>query len=83
MDTWERCKRTAELYDDTSGIALAMTMVLVRRNSADNEVSNAAWWQSICYGSRRDQLSFPLHFPGPYLPAVDFTVPNEYFTRVA
>jgi hypothetical protein len=86
MDSEENVARALELYGplDTQRMkTLAMTMVLVRRNTRENAQRNAAWWQSICYSSMRDQLTFPLYFPGPYWPTVDFTQPNEFFTRIA
>lgn len=81
MDSETNIARALSLYG-AADPWLAMTMVLVRRNTTENAIRNAAWWQSICYSSRRDQLTFPLHFPGPYWTTVDFTQPNEYFTRI-
>ena len=84
MSTTQELTRLLPLYRRSlASTPLAMTMVLVRRNTSDISARNAAWWQSICLSSRRDQLSFPLHFPGPSWPTVDFTEPNEYFTRGA
>lgn len=85
FDTEERVRRTAMLWYKRGKLpnGQAMTMVLVRGNTPQNAARNAAWWQDICYGSRRDQLSFGLHYPGPYWDTVDFTKPNKYFTRVA
>ena len=60
---------------------LAMTMVLVRKNTPLNAERNQAWWSLQCASSFRDQLTFPLCFPPPYWPTVDFTQPNQYFTR--
>jgi hypothetical protein len=73
------------LYDLAKPMnALAMTMVLVRKNTTLNRLRSAQWWESMCYSSFRDQLTFPIHFPGSgYWPTVDFTQPNKYFTRVA
>lgn len=81
MDGETNIARALSLYG-AEDHELAMTMVLVRGATLGNAHRNAAWWQSICFSSRRDQLTFPLHFTGPYWPSVDFTQPNEYFTRI-
>jgi hypothetical protein len=60
---------------------LAMTMVLVRQNTAPNAARNQTWWSLQCASSFRDQLTFPLCFSPPYWPTIDFTQPNQYFTR--
>ena len=61
----------------------AMTMVVVRRNNkATQEASWKLWTAMFDTGCYRDQLLFPKFFPGPYWPAVDFTQPNEFFTRI-
>lgn len=86
FDTERRVNRTLRRWlelDYEDYPEQAMTMVLVRRNLVQTQQRNEGWWMDICYGSRRDQLSFGLHFPGPYWETVDFTKPNKYFTRVA
>ena len=72
----------------TTGSPLAMTMVVVRKNVPLVADFNRRWWEEICFGSVRDQLSFPLvnarpAFQFPLLPTVDFTQPNHYFTRIS
>ena len=85
FDTNKRVQKTLQKWveHDPDTADQAMTMILVRRNTIVNAQRDAGWWQDICYGSRRDQLSFGLHYPGPYWDTVDFTKPNKYFTRVA
>lgn len=88
MDNAEAIDRAVDRYRWRFGIkphyGLAMTMMLIRKNSQSVISRNTHWWQEICYGSVRDQISFPTVFdPSMYMPTVDFTQPNEYFTRIA
>jgi hypothetical protein len=77
-----------ELYtsEERRQLPVAMTMVLVRRNHHLTIDASNHWWNLItktdCY---RDQMTFPRAFLplGPYWETVDFTQPNEYFTRVS
>ena len=88
FDTLPNVNRALFWHDKLKEISkiqlpVAMTMLLVRKNCYHTNIANANWWQAMCYSSFRDQLTFPLFFPGPYWPTVDFTQPNEYFARVA
>ena len=66
-------------------LPVAMTMVLVRRTCPEMLAASSEWWELMqttkCY---RDQMTFPRAFAhlGSYWPAVDFTKPNEFFTRI-
>lgn len=87
MDSLDSIDRATDRYRWRLGIpenyGLAMTMLLIRKNTPEVTARNQAWWQEICYGSIRDQISFPTVFdPSMYMPTVDFTKPNEFFTRV-
>jgi hypothetical protein len=84
-DNPTRLTRTIQRYSQSfSGSHyLSQNFLFVRRNSLANEVRNARWWQEICWGSRRDQLSLELFYPGPYWPTFDFTKPNEFLTRIS
>ena len=87
MDSDEAIDRATDRYRSVLGIpedyGLAICGVLIRKNSPETIARNQTWWQEICYGSIRDQISFPTVFdPSMYMPAVDFTKPNEFFTRV-
>lgn len=87
-DTEHNVHKALSLYTDAeiNRGPMAMTMVLVRKNHACLS-DNAAWWQAMCYSSFRDQLTFPWAFPTTtwfeLWPTVDFTKPNEFFTRVS
>jgi hypothetical protein len=81
FDKPERVAKTANRVNQHK--PLAQNMVLVRKNTLVNAERNLRWWTEICLGSWRDQLSFSEFFPGPYWPTVDFTQPNEFFTRVS
>ena len=62
---------------------LGATMLLVRRNDPEINALNAKWFQEICNGSIRDQISFPYVFGfADYWPAEPVDQPNEWFTRV-
>ena len=84
-DNPERLRRTMDRYaaEQIKSIHLSMDFIFVRQNNWWNGYRNAKWWMEICYGSRRDQLSLEMFYPGPYWPTVDFTKPNEFFTRVS
>lgn len=38
--------------------------VLVRKNCKEVEEANSYWWEMVCVGSKRDQISFPIAFDG-------------------
>lgn len=80
-----RLHRTLRRYKDKNikSEHLSMDFIFVRKNTKQNEQRNNAWWMEICWGSRRDQLSLEMFYPGPYWPTVDFTKPNEFFTRIS
>jgi hypothetical protein len=86
MDSDEAIDRATDRYRSVLGIpenyGLAIGGVLIRKNSPEVAAKNRAWWQEICYGSIRDQISLPtVVHPSTYMPAVDFVAANEYFTR--
>ena len=87
MDDAAAIDRAVERYSAYFGVprhdGLAMTMMLIRKNTSYTRTHNQAWWHEICYGSVRDQISFPVIFPQYlYMPTVDFTKNNEFFERV-
>jgi hypothetical protein len=43
---------------------LAACGVLVRKNCQETQECNSYWWELLCIGSKRDQLSFPVAFDG-------------------
>ncbi len=82
-DDVNRLKRTMDrYYNRMVSKHLSQDFIFVRKNTPENTIRNNAWWSEICWGSRRDQLSLEMFYPGPYWSTVDFTKPNEYFTRV-
>ncbi|MDO6353265.1 DUF616 domain-containing protein [Synechococcus sp. YX-04-1] len=50
--------RKLELHRDMPG-RLALTFIVIRRNSPKVAAANNAWWAEVTTKSRRDQLSFP------------------------
>lgn len=84
FDTPANIAKVLTLYkfeDTPLSASLAMTMVLVRKNTLLNAELNQTWWSLQCASSFRDQLTFPLCFSPPYWLTIDFTQPNQYFTR--
>lgn len=66
-DTRENVDRTLTYlslseWPELSG--LAACGVIVRKNIPAVEIRNQIWWQLICLGSKRDQISFPYVFQG-------------------
>lgn len=86
LDSREAIGRQIDRYRSQgypTNYGLGATMVLVRRNCPDINALNAQWFQEICYGSIRDQISFPYIFGfADYWPAVVIDKPNEWFTRI-
>lgn len=87
LDDARHIERAVSRYRWQLGIpehyGLSMNMLIIRKNTQQINMRNQSWWQEICYGSIRDQISFPAVFdPSMYMPTVDFTQPNELFTRV-
>jgi hypothetical protein len=79
----EKTRLRHQIWGVPKHLSLGMTMVLVRKNNRANIQRNASWWKNIQRDGYRDQLSFTQVFGYAGLwPAVDFTQPNEYFTRV-
>lgn len=74
--------RTRDRYNLTGGSGfLAQNFIFIRKNTRENAVRNARWWMEICWGTKRDQVSLEIAYPGPYWPTFDFTKPNEYLIR--
>jgi hypothetical protein len=63
---------------------LAECCVLLRRHTPEMNAFNEAWWEEICKGSKRDQLSFnyvarKMNFPFNWIPKT--IARNEFFIR--
>lgn len=58
--------------------------VIIRRHTEEMKTLCEKWWAEICFGSTRDQISFPFVFPNEkinWLPFQSNIINNSFFTR--